>query len=160
MKRITSLLQLFAAALIAVPMPASAFTFTPYNTGTAAEKFSSLPVNTAKVLYSLQVDTISAGDVLVVDNELEMGNPSATATLAVQLILADSATATTGTSLDTVTQQGISPAMSVNKRFKGAIKKFDTALTGTKYVNVVVSSDVQLAVRSDSGSVQVLKISP
>ena len=125
------LVPVFAAACACLAGPAGALTFHTYKTAVGGELISTLPGdNTNRVLYSLPVSTISAGDVLVVDNEFEMENDGlATAMLTAHVILADSPGATTGTDLGVETTQGISALMFRNKRFKGAIKQFASALS-------------------------------
>ncbi len=64
------LVPMLVAACACLAGPAGALTFHTYKTAVGGELISTLPGdNTNRVLYSLPISTISAGDVLVVDNE-------------------------------------------------------------------------------------------
>jgi hypothetical protein len=141
---------------------AGAQSFDTYKSAVGSELLTTVPGdNTDRVLYSLPVGTISSGAVLVTDSEFEMENDGlGVALLTARVILADTAGAVSGTVLGAETTQGVSSDMFRNKRFKGAIQKFGSTLTGTKYVNVIVRSNSLLTVRANRGTLQVMKISP
>lgn len=140
---------------------AKAETIAGHDTGDNSELLTSLPGdNVKRVLYSYDLASLGAGDILVVDGEGELtNNNSVTAQLGAQLILGDSATATGGTELDEANQFGVTPGMHHGVRIKGSIKGF-TAKSSRTFVNLVVWTNQTLVVEQDYGRVQIVQITP
>jgi hypothetical protein len=136
--------------------------FATYDTGNNSELLTSLPGDDVKrVVFSLDVGTINANDILVVDAETEMTNDTGSPSrLTAQLILGSSASATSGTELDENNNFYITPDMHHGVRVKASVKGFPSGSTSS-YVNLVVwGSPGTLTVEQDYGRLQVLKISP
>jgi hypothetical protein len=155
----------FAGALFAIAalsaMPASAQTFATADSLANGELFTSLPGSTPKVLFSIDLTSVSANDILVVTSEFLLTNDTgSTQTLSAQLILTDSASSLTGTPLDSANVRNVTPNMHHITRVKGAIKQFSSDQGTDHYVNLVVSSSATLSVSVGSGRLQALKISP
>ncbi|HWA92223.1 MAG TPA: hypothetical protein VG889_19450 [Rhizomicrobium sp.] len=142
--------------------PVHALSFATYDTGNNSELLTSLPGDDVKrVVFSVNVGSVNAGDILVVDAETEMTNDTGSPSrLTAQLILGSSASATTGTELDENNNFYITPDMHHGVRVKASIKGFSSSSSST-YVNLVVwGNPGTLTVEQDYGRLQVLKITP
>ncbi len=159
--RYVSLFGMIAIALLGAG-PAEALSFATYDTGNSSELLTTLPGDDVKrVVYSIDVGSVNAGDILIVDAETEMTNDTGSPSrLTAQLILGASASATSGTELDENNNFYITPDMHHGVRVKASIKGF-TSNSSSTFVNLVVwGSPGLLTVEQDYGRLQVLKITP
>jgi hypothetical protein len=165
---------MFAAAAFAAT-PASALTFHNYDSvNFGNELLTTIPGDQVhRVFYSIDVSTLSAQDVLVVFSEFMTTNETtATKRLSAQLILANSATAISGTELDEANDRNVTPNGGIPPghggmhhciRVKGAITQFASAPDPSlHYVNLIVwaTGDFSVPTPTSTGRLQALKITP
>ncbi len=155
------------AAGLAVAGPASASTFTVYDSGDSGELITTLPGDNAwYVLYSVDIGTVNVGDILVVFADGgQIQDPSNTTDhyLTSHLMRTNSASATTGTEIDDANAMNITQLAYRHVPIKPAITTVQSGTTGRHFVNLLVQSDdgsPTLTVNQDYGRLQVLKITP
>jgi hypothetical protein len=153
---------LAAAALICLcGMQARAQTYTTYDTGSGGELLTSLPGDSGHyVLFSLNVGSLSVGDMLIVASEAEFtSSQTDNVRISSQLYLGTSASSTTGTQLDENNAFNIVPTMVEGVPVKISAIKITSAMS-SGHVNLVVWSSDPLTVDVGNGRLQVLKIDP
>lgn len=151
-------LILFAVALIASLAPMERALATSFDIAqTVEEKIPTIPdTNVKQVLYSVYVGSISSSDILVVVGEAQVTLTSGDARkIACAIILGTSATATTGSELDSNNSFNVSPDMNRGVPVKFAIRP--PAATSSTYVNFVVWASGNFDV-DNQGHLQVLII--
>jgi hypothetical protein len=155
---------MFVVAALAAS-PASALGFVDYDSKNFGnELITTIPADQShQVLYSIDVDSLNANDVLLVMSEFEATNDTtATQRLSSQIILTNSATSTTGTGLDYQNSRNVTKNGGMHHivRVKGGIRKFTGAQGENHFVNLIVWATGNLSVPASSGRLQALKISP
>jgi hypothetical protein len=145
--------------------PAAAQTFNTYDSKNFGnELITTIPSDQShQVLYSIDVDSLNANDVLLVMSEFEATNDTAdTQRISAQIIQTDSATSTTGPGLDYQKSRNvtINGGMHHIVRVKGGIIKFAGAQGDNHFINLIVWATGNLSVPTPSGRLQALKISP
>lgn len=143
------------------PFSGNAETFDSFDSGSHSELLGTLPGDgVPHVIYSVDVGSINAGDIVMADSEAQLTNDnSAPAQLAGQLILASASTSTTGTELDEANTFQLTPDMHHGNRLKGSIENF---LVGPSkhFINYIAWTDKPLTVEQNHGRLQVLIIHP
>jgi hypothetical protein len=152
---------------LALAGPASASTFTVYDSKDFGnELITTLPGdNNWYVLYSVDIGTISAGDIIVVfadGGQLQDPTNTTDHYLTSHLVRTTSATATTGTEIDDANAMNITHQIYRHVPIKPAITTIQSGTTTRHFVNLLVqsASGNDLTVNQDYGRLQVLKISP
>lgn len=147
------------AALTTLPAQAFAATFTPYDTGNNSELIASSPGdNVKRVIYSADIGSLDAGDILIVASEAQLQNDTGgNVRLTTQLILGSSPSATTGTELDENNAFNVTDDMSRGQPTKLAIAGISSA-SSANFVNLVVWTNQALTVNQNYGRLQVLVI--
>jgi len=160
----TMIRYLAFGAGLALAMPASASTFKVYDSGNASEKITTLPGDNGwYVLYSVDIETINVGDIIIVMAEGQLQDPTNTTDyyLTSHLIRATSATGTTGTEIDDANAFNITQQSYRGVPTKPAITTIGSGTTTRHFVNLLVQAAAgNLNVNSDYGRLQVLKITP
>jgi hypothetical protein len=162
-----------AACALAVAAPAQAETYTPFDTGSMSENFTTLNGDLSElryVLYCVDVGTLASGDILVVSAESQLQNSSVMSNLEF-----GTQVARTSTSCDDIASNGflypggagITGATGFNitpTEYRGVSPKLATEpITGNlsdEYVVYLVQSSGTLDVVQGGGRLQVLKIHP
>jgi hypothetical protein len=143
------------------PFSGNAETFSSFDSGSFSELIGTLPGDgVPHVVYSVDVGSINAGDIVMADSEAQMTNDSGVpAQLAGQLILASASTSTTGTELDEANTFQLTPDMHHGNRLKGSIENF---LVGPSkhFINYIAWTDEALTVEQNHGRLQVVIIHP
>ena len=157
-----------ALAGLAFAGPASASTFTVYDSvNFGNELITTVPGdNSWYVLYSVDIGTINAGDIIVVfadGGQLQDPTNTTDHYLTSHLMRANSATATTGYEIDDANAMNVTEQVYRHVPIKPAITTIATGTTGRHFINLLVQSasgSPDLNVISGAGRLQVLKISP
>lgn len=140
---------------------ANAATYDTFDSGDNSELLTTSPGDLQwRVLYSVDIGTVSAGDIIVVDCEAELtNNTSSDAELSTSLLLSPSASSVGGVELDESNVFNVTPAL-----YHGVPEKHAafTVQPGTTnhFVNFRVATSQTLVVEQDYGRVQVLVIHP
>ena len=147
-------------ASMSVYCGAAAATFNTVDSGNNGELLTSLPNDDQwYVLYSVDVGSLSKGDILTVKADAELTNHGSTNVgLSSKLILADGPTDTSGISLDNGTLFYVEPTVLHGVPYKQAIHYMANSTT-KHYVNLLVAAqNGMLTVEQDCGRLQVLII--
>jgi len=136
---------------------ASAASFSTFDSDNFGELITSSPADDVyRVVYSVDVGTLTSGDILVVKGDPELSNhTSNNALLSAKLVLEDSSTGVTGLELDEGNAFQVVPG-DHGVPYKHAI--YRAGSTSKHFVNFAVASNQVLAVEQDYGRLQVLKI--
>jgi len=158
-RRASFLFTIAATGLI--PGLPFADTVVAYDSGNDGEKLTALSGDlTKRVVLSVDIGTVNANDILVVDGEAELTNDtSGNASLGAQLILGSTETETSGVELDEANATNITPDIHHGVRVKASIEQFPSG-NSRHFVNFVVWSNTNLTVEQDYGRLQIAKISP
>ena len=128
------------------------------DSGASSEQVAALPLyltgswasSYAKAVYSVPVTDLAAGEVLKLNSDLELATDLPyTMFVSAKIILATSATATSGTVISPYTSMRI-PADMPHVTFpKVAAYRASAAISGTRYVNVVLEAGSEVTLPGD-----------
>jgi hypothetical protein len=139
-----------------------ATTYSVYDSGNSSELLTTCPGDEiSRVLYSVNVGPLSVNDILVVDAESELSNPTSNnVDIGTGLVLAASSTATTGRVIGGHNGFNVTNLQFHGVPVKHAVYKIASP-TSLQFVNQIVDCEpYSLTVEPDYGRLQVLVIHP
>jgi hypothetical protein len=115
-----------------------------YNSGDSSERTSSLDAVTGApaVVYSVPLSKVAAGQLIEALGEMEVDSSYHRAGIHTSFVLANSPSATSGTSLDPDHFTEVNPYMGSLPINDSASLLVPSGVTGTKYLNLVASAQL------------------
>ena len=143
------------------PLSVMAATYQAFDTGNGSELITSSGVEVKRIVFSVDVGTLSAGDIIVATTEAELTTKTGNvARVTSQLIRGTTATATSGVELDEATATNNSEDIYHVVLVKHAINTVTAGNAADHFVNFYVDTAEDMTVNQDYGRLQIMVIHP